>query len=112
MTFNPPSVLMKKYIQISFVILLVALALISCRKSINDFQPGMTKHDVIEAWGDKCIKTFFTSNEGKVIEVWRYNFRDNYSYILFDDDKIIATHYQQHDGPVDTMMKYRLLKGR
>jgi len=71
------------------IILAIPLFSFSCRTSISEFKPGMSKQEVIDAWGDRAIKTFRTI-DGRTFEVWQYNFKHR-CYLVFENDRLIET---------------------
>ena len=77
---------------ISFSVILFLSS--ACRKPISHFQPGMTKEDVISAWGNTPLKTFKILDD-KTYEIWQYNFRNGICYIVFKNNQMIATHVEQ-----------------
>ena len=85
--------LIKNLLVIIFSILIV-LSSYACRKPISYFQPGMTKEDVIQEWGDTPLKTFKILN-GKTYEMWQYNFSGGICYIIFENNQMVATHVEQ-----------------
>jgi len=82
---------MRKFFICVLIVIVLAMAsfFVSCRKSISEFTPGMSKQEVIDAWGDKAIKTFRTI-DGRTFEVWQYNFKHR-CYLVFENDRLIET---------------------
>lgn len=77
----------------TLIIIAIALFLLSCRTSISNLKPGMTKQEVTEAWGKPGRVTYPHGTE-----TWYYRFaRGTTCWIAFENDVIVATSCEDRD---------------
>ena len=84
---------MSKKISLTFLSVWVVLFLASCHvRRPYDIRPGMTKEDVVKAWGGTYLPTQ-QIREGKQVEVWEYRFANTGAVcrITFYQDRVTTT---------------------
>ena len=84
---------MRKKVIFSFLSVWMVLLLASCHvRHPSDIRLGMTKEDVIRAWGGTYFPTH-QIREGKPVEVWEYQFTNTGAVcrIVFYQDRVTTT---------------------
>jgi hypothetical protein len=84
---------MRKKVIFSLLSVWMVLLLASCHvRHPSDIRPGMTKEDVIRAWGGTYLPTQ-QIREGKQVEVWEYRFANTGAVcrIVFYQDRVTTT---------------------
>ena len=84
---------MRNKVIFSFLSVWVVLLLASCHvRHPSDIRPGMTKEDVIRAWGETYYPTQQIRN-GKQVDVWEYQFANTGAVcrIVFYQDRVTTT---------------------
>jgi hypothetical protein len=84
---------MRKKVVFTLLLVWMALFLASCHvRHPSDIRPGMTREDVIRAWGETYLITH-QMREGKQLEVWEYHFANTGAVcrIVFYQDRVTTT---------------------
>jgi hypothetical protein len=84
---------MRRRVLLILLFAFVTLSSYSCHvRYPSDIRPGMTKEDVIRAWGGTYLITH-QIRQGKQVEVWEYHFANTGSVcrIVFYEDRVTTT---------------------
>jgi len=84
---------MRKRVILSLLSVGMILFLASCHaRHPSDIRPGMTKEDVIRAWGGTYYPTQ-QIRDGKQVEVWEYHFANTGAVCrtVFYEDRVTTT---------------------
>ena len=84
---------MKKKVILGFLSVWTVLLLVSCHvRHPYDIRPGMTKEDVIRAWGGTYLPSQ-QIRDGKQVEVWEYRFANTGAVcrVVFYQDRVTTT---------------------
>jgi hypothetical protein len=84
---------MKDKVIIALLLVWMALFLASCHvRQPSEIRPGMTKEEVVRAWGGTYYPTQ-QIREGKQVEVWEYRFANTGAVcrIVFYQDRVTTT---------------------